>query len=106
MTNEGPWHVEGLNVLIDWPFQLSVPGRDESDPGKWLLYLSEIPEVSPFEHGSCYVNTRVVNQLGLRDQRGGWEALSRMKRNLIDDSNVAYEEPDAANFLRCGDGVT
>lgn len=90
--------MEGLNVLIDWPFQLSVPGRDESEPGKWLLYLSETPEVSPFEHGSCFVNTRMVNQLGLRDQRGSWEGLSRMKREVVTHSS--------SHTLRCGDGVT
>lgn len=111
VTNEGPWHVEGLNVLIDWPFQLSVPGREESDPGKWLLYLSETPEVSPFEHGSCYVNTRMVNQLGLRDQRGRgrWEdtLLSRMRRDVVDDDEEDRSSSSSHHvLLRCGDGVT
>ncbi len=70
ITNDGPWHVEQAEVLIDWPYQLSVPGRDANDPGKWLLYMSEPPEVSPKGLGSCFLNPRMVNHLGLRDSAG------------------------------------
>ena len=35
--------------------------------GKWLLYLTDMPEVTPPGVGECFVNPRYVNALGLRD---------------------------------------
>ena len=59
VTNDGPWPVEDLNVLIEWPHSLVNNKR--------LLYLAEAPEVTPPGIGECYVNPRHINSLGLRD---------------------------------------
>lgn len=39
ITNEGPWHVENLTVIIHWPWQVA----NDKPQGKWLLYLEEMP---------------------------------------------------------------
>lgn len=39
VLNNGPWHVEGLTVTIDWPLQVA----SYTAQGKWLLYLEGIP---------------------------------------------------------------
>ena len=59
VTNDGPWPVEDLNVLIEWPHSLVNNKR--------LLYLAEAPEVTPPGIGECFVNPRHINSLGLRD---------------------------------------
>ena len=59
VTNDGPWHVDDFNVLIEWPHHLQN--------GKWLLYLTDAPEVTPPGIGQCYVNPKSINALGLRD---------------------------------------
>lgn len=41
ILNNGPWHVEGLTVTIDWPLQVASYTNTQ---GKWLLYLEGIPE--------------------------------------------------------------
>ena len=65
VTNDGPWHVDQLDVLIEWPYRLAA---SEANPqGKWLLYLTDMPEVTPPGIGECFVNPRNVNALGLRD---------------------------------------
>lgn len=46
VENQGPWHVEDMQVLINWPHQVGT----ESGEGKWLLYLEGVPE---FETGKC-----------------------------------------------------
>ena len=75
VTNDGPWHVENMDVLIDWPYQLaSNEGEGNGDSsvnvnrniGKWLLYLTDPPEITPREAGQCYINPRKINALGLR----------------------------------------
>ena len=71
ITNDGPWHVENMDVLIDWPYQLASSKDHEMDEnrkpiGKWLLYLTEAPEISPKHAGQCYINPRRINALGLR----------------------------------------
>ena len=64
VTNDGPWHVEDFNVLIEWPHRLVTA----SEPlGKRLLYLTEAPEVTPPGLGECFVNPKYINALGLRD---------------------------------------
>ncbi len=65
ITNDGPWKVDELDVVIEWPVRLA-PTKDHPQ-GKWLLYLSEPPEVTPLGAGQCFVNPRMVNALGLRD---------------------------------------
>lgn len=59
VTNDGPWHVDDFSVLIEWPHHLQN--------GKWLLYLTDAPEVTPPGIGECYVNPKSINALGLRD---------------------------------------
>ena len=64
VTNDGPWHVEDFNVLIEWPHRLVTA----SEPlGKRLLYLTEAPEVTPPGLSECFVNPKYINALGLRD---------------------------------------
>lgn len=65
VTNDGPWHVDELDVIIEWPFRLAP--TEQTPNGKWLLYLAEPPEVTPPGSGTCYLNPRSVNALGLRD---------------------------------------
>ena len=69
VANDGPWHLDEFEVLIDWPYQVSVPDRPEDSPGKWLLYLASDPELSPRGIGTCFVNPRAINSLGLREVR-------------------------------------
>jgi integrin alpha 7 len=119
VTNDGPWHVEQAEVLIDWPYQLSVPGRDPNDNGKWLLYMSEPPEVSPKGMGTCFLNPRMVNHLGLRDpsSRGVGSYYTsghqRIRRRLRRDSESESESasfsssvPSSATRLHCLDERT
>ncbi|CAB4063485.1 ITGA7 [Lepeophtheirus salmonis] len=74
--NEGPWHVQELDIVIDWPYQLKPPlipphYNTTSKEGKWLLYLSETPEVLPTGAGQCFLGSRAVNALGLSMRRHG-----------------------------------
>lgn len=62
VTNDGPWHVEDFNILIEWPHLLLKEGS-----GKRLLYLTDMPEITPRGIGECYVNPKHINALGLRD---------------------------------------
>jgi len=64
VTNDGPWHVEDFNVLIEWPHRLVTSTHPQ---GKRLLYLTEAPEVTPPGLGECFVNPKYINALGLRD---------------------------------------
>ncbi|KAI4457290.1 integrin alpha [Holotrichia oblita] len=49
ITNEGPWHVENLTVIIHWPWQVA----NDKPQGKWLLYLEEIPTIEGNEGVEC-----------------------------------------------------
>lgn len=40
VLNNGPWHVEGMTVTIEWPLQVA----SYTAQGKWLMYLEGIPE--------------------------------------------------------------
>lgn len=40
VENKGPWHVENMKVIIDWPQQVA----SNADQGKWLLYLEGVPQ--------------------------------------------------------------
>lgn len=60
VTNDGPWHVEDFNVLIEWPHRLQKNN-------KRLLYLTDMPEVTPRGIGQCFVNPKHINALGLRE---------------------------------------
>ena len=66
VTNDGPWHVEDFNILIEWPHRLAKT-TPEQPQGQRLLYLTEAPEVTPSGVGECYVNPKYINALGLRD---------------------------------------
>ena len=93
VTNDGPWNVEQAEVVINWPYQLGLSGHNNhasstDEPGKWLLYLSEPPEVTPRGLGSCFLNPRMVNHLGLRELRS---------RNFYSDtSQLSYSAIDSA----------
>lgn len=52
--NTGTWYVSNLEVHVEWPYQVYNNGRD----GKWLLYLTEKPEVVD---GYCNVNASDIN---------------------------------------------
>lgn len=66
VTNDGPWHVDDFNVLIEWPHRVFSASKDNPQI-KWLLYMTDPPEVTPAGIGECFVNPRSVNALGLRD---------------------------------------
>ena len=61
VTNEGPWHVPEIDVVVSWPYQLEG-GQDGSPNG--LLYLAEAPEITPAGAGQCFINSRRINSLG------------------------------------------
>lgn len=63
INNAGPWPVSSLELVVNWPIQL-VPTFPEK-PGKWLLYLTEEPELIPRGAGSCFYNSKSINALGL-----------------------------------------
>ncbi|XP_067003096.1 integrin alpha-PS1 isoform X2 [Anabrus simplex] len=82
--NKGPWKVKGLEILIDWPWQVG----NNKPQGKWLLYLTELPVVDALGGGMCYMESGQVNPLGLEDvpsqeEEEGEEELSarRSKRD-------------------------
>ncbi|XP_073969159.1 integrin alpha-PS1-like isoform X1 [Rhodnius prolixus] len=62
--NNGPWHVSGLGVHVDWPFQVA----NNKPIGKWLLYLDEEPTADAEEGGACYTHTDQVNPLKLLER--------------------------------------
>ncbi len=84
VNNDGPWHVGQFEVLVDWPYQLAIPGRQV---GKWLLYLVGEVEISPPGAATCFINPRLVNQLGL--QRRG-----RRQKRSNDDAVVVLNCED------------
>jgi len=49
VVNSGPWKVSGLQVHIEWPYQVSISE-------KWLLYLDE----KPYVEGEC-IKTTIKN---------------------------------------------
>lgn len=85
VTNDGPWHVDELHVIVDWPYQLrppqDVPGATQ---GKWLLYMSQSPEILPSGAGKCYINSRFVNSLGLSHRKRHY------KKPTIDEESYSY----------------
>ena len=123
VTNDGPWNVEQAEVLINWPYQIGVSGRVSShdEPGKWLLYLSEPPEVTPKGLGNCFLNPRMVNHLGLRELRSrnlysDTAQLSnraidsagrrRLRRSSADETLSDYLDSYRATRLHCADDRT
>ena len=64
IVNDGPWQADGVNVHIDWPYQVETGSRQ----GKWLLYLTDPVEISPPGVGKCFINPRNINFLGLRQR--------------------------------------
>lgn len=46
IDNNGLWDLTNLKVNIKWPLQVA-PGEDRLDkPGKWLLYLESVPDIT------------------------------------------------------------
>jgi hypothetical protein len=76
VTNDGPWHVDEMEVVIQWPFQLAPPLGKKTGQGKWLLYLTDAPEITPPGAGQCFLNPRTINSLGLRERGVGGSRLS------------------------------
>ncbi|KAK9719907.1 Integrin alpha [Popillia japonica] len=65
ITNEGPWHVENLTVIIHWPWQVA----NDKPQGKWLLYLEEMPII---EGGECFAYpSYAINPLNLTGKIDG-----------------------------------
>eukprot|EP00095_Tigriopus_kingsejongensis_P007065 snap_masked-scaffold1121_size61474-processed-gene-0.4 protein:Tk07065 transcript:snap_masked-scaffold1121_size61474-processed-gene-0.4-mRNA-1 annotation:"hypothetical protein DAPPUDRAFT_60396" len=63
VSNAGPWSVNSLELVVQWPIQLAPTFPNK--PGKWLLYLTEDPELLPRGSGSCFYNSKSINALGL-----------------------------------------
>ena len=82
VTNDGPWHVDEMEVIIHWPFQLAPPMGRKTGQGKWLLYLTDAPEVTPPGAGQCFLNSRTINSLGLRERGMG----SRLSNSASDSA--------------------
>lgn len=60
--NKGPWRANGLEVHIEWPWQV---GNNKAQ-GKWLLYLVRNPYVDG-GIGQCDMESGQVDPLGLGD---------------------------------------
>lgn len=41
VVNDGPWHVNNLEVHVEWPFQVA----NNKPLGKWLLYMDDEPAI-------------------------------------------------------------
>ncbi|XP_040565831.2 integrin alpha-PS1-like [Lepeophtheirus salmonis] len=100
--NEGPWHVQELDVVIDWPYQLKPPlipphYNTTSKEGKWLLYLSETPEVLPTGAGQCFLGSRAVNALGLSMRRHGGGYRTPLRR--LPPTNISTVEEALRDFF-------
>ena len=127
VTNDGPWNVEQAEVLINWPYQIAVSdhhhGQSSShdEPGKWLLYLSEPPEVTPRGMGNCFLNPRMVNNLGLREISNGHlyhdngqfsnraidsAGRRRLKKRKADETFSDYLDSRSVTRLHCADNRT
>lgn len=126
VTNDGPWNVEQAEVLINWPYQIAVSGHSNrapshDEPGKWLLYLSEPPEVTPKGLGNCFLNPRMVNHLGLRELRSrnlysdeaelsnraiDSSGRRRLRRSSADETLSDYLDSYRATRLHCADDRT
>ena len=56
-----------MDVVVAWPYQLSQTSTEGAPNG--LLYLTEAPEITPPGVGQCFINSRRINSLGLRQSR-------------------------------------
>ena len=41
VVNDGPWHVNNLELHVEWPFQVA----NNKPLGKWLLYMDDEPAI-------------------------------------------------------------
>ena len=100
VTNDGPWHVENMDVLIDWPYKLNLRADEDIEDETagqnkrkrvedWLLYLTEPPEITPREAGQCYINPRKINALGLRQGPSSGRIIHSRSSNL----QIPFENP-------------
>jgi len=95
VTNDGPWHVDNMEVQIQWPYQLAPPLGRKSGFGKWLLYLTGIPEIAPLGAGQCFVNPRTVNSLGLRERGLSTSRINSTDFFISSDSSVTRKKRSA-----------
>ena len=86
VTNDGPWHVDEMEVVIQWPYQLAPPLGRKTGQGKWLLYLTDAPEITPPGAGQCFLNPRTINSLGLRERGVG--SGSRLSSSSASETSV------------------
>ena len=107
VTNDGPWHVDEMEVVIQWPYQLAPPLGRKTGQGKWLLYLTDAPEITPPGAGQCFLNPRTINSLGLRERGLG---NSRLSSSASSDSAVKKKRRRRRRTARLSDedsdGVT
>ena len=91
ITNDGPWQVEEMDVIIDWPYQLAS-GSDAAHGG--LLYLTEEPEITPPGAGRCFINPRSINSMGLRHNSRAYSisSSSSYKYSKTIERKVEYIE--------------
>ena len=86
IVNDGPWQADRVNVHIDWPYQVESGERQ----GKWLLYLTDPVEISPPGVGKCFINSRNINSLGLRQRQA---ELVTSTRSTASSASSASSEP-------------
>jgi len=84
-----------MEVQIQWPFQLAPPLGRRSGLGKWLLYLTGIPEIAPLGAGQCFVNPRTVNSLGLREKGPSMSRSNNTDYFSSSDSSVKRKKRNA-----------
>ncbi|KAK9501601.1 hypothetical protein O3M35_012297 [Rhynocoris fuscipes] len=110
--NKGPWHVNGLEVHVDWPFQVA----NNKPLGKWLLYLDEEPTAEADEGAQCYIHPEQVNPLKLLDKVAGPDdgsnsntskpvpqyTRSRKKREI---EMIVRKDPDNVVRMNCKAGT-
>jgi Integrin alpha len=108
VTNDGPWHVDEMEVIIQWPFQLAPPLGRKTGQGKWLLYLTDAPEITPPGAGQCFLNPRTINSLGLRERGVGGGRLGGGGSSSASESSVKRRRRRrrrSARVIDSGDGA-
>ena len=92
IVNDGPWQADRVNVHIDWPYQVETGEKQ----GKWLLYLTDPVEISPPGVGKCFINSRNINSLGLRQRQA--ELVTSTRSSASSVSSVSSEPPSQYNY--------
>uniref|UniRef100_A0A146L1L1 Integrin alpha-PS1 n=1 Tax=Lygus hesperus TaxID=30085 RepID=A0A146L1L1_LYGHE len=109
VVNDGPWHVNNLELHVEWPFQVA----NNKPLGKWLLYMDDEPAIEAEEGGVCDTSEGQVNPLHLRDRHsqalpeftsnttGAGQVASSLRRARRDVEMIVKKGPDNIVHMNC-----